>query len=412
MTHAIRAVLTGAVALAMAAGAMRGTSARADERAVTTVSLAGHVFGHFDAPDAVVASADPHAVGWYQPAQGATFGPWSFDVAPDGSVWLLDEVNDRLLVWPPNGGTAPPRVVRLPFTAATDMAIAPDGTVYVGSCPATQPCVVDALSPSAAVRWRSLLPEQRSLGTLVVVDGVLYHQFTTWTPVTDAAGRPLSSARQQALASPDEPLPGGQRLVEVDVGNPVHEIRLTLRDRAGTAEHTWQVTSDSELGTDHGAHAAIVGDDVVVALSLSHQSGARFDYDVVVLRLPLAGPLRYRLTLEPPARAVFGEYLTALRVGPDGAMYQLRSSRTSGVTIARYAMGPVVTPPTTTTSTAAPTTSPTAPATRPVVPPTAAPRPPASSSRAWIAWLLVAITAFVALAAAVVVVAARQRAAR
>jgi hypothetical protein len=51
-----------------------------------------------------VAKAGPNEVGWESPppgADGVTFGPWSFDVARDGSIWLLDEVNERLLVWQP-----------------------------------------------------------------------------------------------------------------------------------------------------------------------------------------------------------------------------------------------------------------------------------------------------------------------
>jgi hypothetical protein len=41
-------------------------------------------------------------VGFFQPPKGmdgVALGPWSFDVARDGSIWLLDEVKHRLLVW-------------------------------------------------------------------------------------------------------------------------------------------------------------------------------------------------------------------------------------------------------------------------------------------------------------------------
>jgi hypothetical protein len=45
------------------------------------------------------------------------------------------------------------------------------------------------------------------------------------------------------------------------------------------------------------------------------------------------------------------EHITGLRVGPDGQLYQLRSDRTTGVSIARYSLAPTKpTPPTSTDS--------------------------------------------------------------
>ena len=65
------------------------------------MALGSHRFGHLHPPDAIVARADPEVVGFSSPPKGAdgvSYGPWSFDVAPDGSVWLLDEVNHQLPV--------------------------------------------------------------------------------------------------------------------------------------------------------------------------------------------------------------------------------------------------------------------------------------------------------------------------
>jgi hypothetical protein len=49
-----------------------------------------------------------------------------------------------------------------------------------------------------------------------------------------------------------------------------------------------------------------------------------------------------RFAIAPTSRVVSGDTpITGLRVGPDGRLYQLRSSRTGGVDIARYSLTPV-----------------------------------------------------------------------
>jgi hypothetical protein len=96
-----------------------------------TCPLGEHIFGHLRAPDAIVARADRSQVGFHAPPRdGLNYGPWSFDVAPDGSVWLVDEVNDRLLSWAP-GQLDHPRYVPLPVEGPIDIAASAQGTIYV-----------------------------------------------------------------------------------------------------------------------------------------------------------------------------------------------------------------------------------------------------------------------------------------
>jgi len=58
-------------------------------------------------------------------------------------------------------------------------------------------------------------------------------------------------------------------------------------------------------------------------------------------------------------RVVYGDSpMTGLRVGPDGQLYQLRSSRGAGVSIARYSLTPVPHGPPTTTPGPPPPTGP------------------------------------------------------
>src|SRR5512133_2676276 len=98
----VRAGVTLAAALALLAGTAPQPAA-ATSLAASPVELGVHRFGHLRPPDTVVAHADPDEVGFSRPPKGADgvdLGPWSFDVAKDGSIWLLDEVNHRLLTWP------------------------------------------------------------------------------------------------------------------------------------------------------------------------------------------------------------------------------------------------------------------------------------------------------------------------
>jgi hypothetical protein len=85
----------------------------------------------------------------------------------------------------------------------------------------------------------------------------------------------------------------------------------------------------------------------VVVVEVSKQTKAKFLYEYQVLRLARAGGSSVRFAIDPAGRAQWGDPpFTGVRVGPDGQLYQLRTSRTSGVDIARYSLQ-ATTPPTT-----------------------------------------------------------------
>ena len=76
----------------------------------------------------------------------ARIGPSAFDVAPDGTVAVLDQVNDRLVMY--GSGTAP-RYVPIAFTGGEgDLALGADGTAYVLD-QAPEP-IVRSYAPSGA----------------------------------------------------------------------------------------------------------------------------------------------------------------------------------------------------------------------------------------------------------------------
>jgi hypothetical protein len=409
-------MLIAGLALLMAGVPASPTQPAAASAAIPMpVPLGTHSFGHLATSQAIVAKAGPKEVGWESPppgADGVSFGPWSFDLARDGSIWLLDEVNERLLMWQPGRPDRPARTVPLPFKAAVDLALDADGTIYVTSMPAGgSGDYLYALTPTGQVRWKILLPEQRAMGSLLVADGVVYHHFTSWTPMTDTNGQPLPAAEQRRLASPHQPLPGGLQLSE-KLATP-HEVRLSLIDKAGHVVRGWRITSKTELG-GVAAKAALVHDDLVVMLHVTEQTKTKFQWEYLVLRLAPTDGTRLRFAIAPESRVMWGsEHITGLRVGPDGQLYQLRSDRVTGVSIARYSLTPTkTTPPTTTTpggavspSTVAPspaTSSPaptlTAPTTPPEQPPPTGPQvQPRRASRSVLPWVMaVAVPALLA----------------
>ena len=80
------------------------------------VHLGVHRFGRLRAPEAVVARAGPGEIGIEDPrAGGSLYGPGSFQIGPDRSVWLLDEFKNRLLVWRAGRPDTIDRTVPLPF---------------------------------------------------------------------------------------------------------------------------------------------------------------------------------------------------------------------------------------------------------------------------------------------------------
>jgi hypothetical protein len=218
---------------------------------------------------------------------------------------------------------------------------------------------------------------------------------TKWTPVTTKNGRPLSLAEQRRRPSRYQPLPGGLRLGTTYL--PSHEMRFSLIDRADQVVRAWRVTSQTELWSGR-ATPALVGGDLVVPLDITQQTQTDYLLEHLVLRLGATGETRKAVALD--ADVVWGdEPITELRVGPEGRLYQLRTDRTTGVSIVRYSLGPTqVAPPATTAAHAVPTATPsliqprsTGPrVTEPIVtaptvtvPPTQPVTPAASESASW-----------------------------
>jgi hypothetical protein len=270
-----------------------------------------------------------------------------FDVGQNGSIWVLDILNHRLLAWKPGRPLHPARHLALPKLDVRDFALGRDGTIYLNAVYAEPPkgdsgANLWALTQSGQVRWRA----HAQVGTALRLgpDGVLYSIGATkgrpagWTPLTNRTGRPLSLAAQRRGRTAYQPLAGGMHLVASQVGT--HEIHFALVDRSHQVVRAWRIRSKTPAALGRRTLTpALVGGDLVAQIDVSRQLKGTFRWEHVVMRLSPTGT-RDRFSLD--AKAVWGddgaESITALRIGADGRLYQLRTNPKTGLRIARFSL--------------------------------------------------------------------------
>jgi hypothetical protein len=261
----LRAALLAGLALLTAAAIAQPATATstipAPERRLP-VPLGTHSFGHLRSPDAIVATAGPDQVGFWSPpgGEGESYGPDSFDVARDDSIWLVDrEFNGgRLLVWPPGQPSAPARTVTLPFGIG-DFAVAPDGTIYVTHSDKETPVPgltyhlgLAALSPTGQLRWKGpTIMDAMNAQLRFGPDGALYWAQVgagPWTQLVTRSGRLLSIAEQRQRTYRGTLVSGGLQLV-MEVVSPdglaSHDVRVALVNQAGQVVRAWRITSQN-----------------------------------------------------------------------------------------------------------------------------------------------------------------------
>jgi hypothetical protein len=326
---------------------------------VRLVNLGVHRFGHDRSPDATVARVAATDVAWQ--SEGDPFGPQTFLVDRDGTIYLDDGLNDRLLVFRKGAPDTVARTIPLPSGSAdSDVALGPNGSIYVKGGighGVDFRNVVYRVSATGTVLWRSLLPgDVRNSGSFLIgansplrtgPDGTLYclvgmpgrpgGQFG-WMPVATPGGRPLTIAEQLRRTSwPGQPVARGLRLVtevySARANAAPREARVALVDRAGRVVRAWRIVSRTDINFGY-ATPEVVNGDPIVALDVTAGMDAKFKWEYLVLRLGPNG-VRTQLSLR---RTVFGDNILAdVRIGPDGSVYQLGSSPASGVAISRYA---------------------------------------------------------------------------
>jgi hypothetical protein len=215
----------------------------------TEVVLGTHTFGHGRPPDERVVTAPwGSAVGEAGLAGSRELGfsgPSSFDVAADGTVAVLDQVNARVERWSRAGVQA----IDLQVSGGlADFALEPDGTMDVLEPPTrTTPApVLRSFRADGSPRWAQRLSDRTwaKLGAGPVGPTVQQQPSEQWLPVAEH-GAALGRSAQAAHGRPGRPFAGGREVLVERVGG--GELRLA--ELAGNVLlRSWRITSATPLG--------------------------------------------------------------------------------------------------------------------------------------------------------------------
>jgi hypothetical protein len=296
-------------------------------RSWTTVDIGSEPFGETTSPSSVVAALawgkGDRALGLDSGREQSRIGPSAFDVAPDGSIVVLDQVNHRLLRLR-RGET--PTEVPIEFGGGEgDLAVGRDGTIYVLDAGRSHP-VVSSFTPSGDLIAGTPLAAATADMLRIGPTGPLVHAYPSemWLP-TGQSRPPLA---------PDEQLSGAQAARSVDGGQAVvvsaspAEARFALV-QGDQVVHSWLVRSATSLGEVQLAEP--YGDGLLVVLRLWNEKQAEFR----VLRLTPGG-LAETFAVD---RAEWAESASLSRFRLHGTtLYQLRSAP-SGAEIAEFEIG-------------------------------------------------------------------------
>ena len=293
----------------------------------TTVDLGLEPFGETRSPSSVVSELTwgkgSQAVGLDSGQEQSRIGPSAFDVAPDGSIVVLDQVNHRLSRLRLGAGTTQ---LPIPFAGGEgDLAVGGDGTIYVLDAGASQP-VVRSFTPTGDLIAGTPLAETIADMVRVGPDGPLVHAYPSemWLPT--GQGRPPLTAEEQLAGAKVARSVGGGLAVVVSA-SPV-ETRFALV-RGGDVVRAWLLRSTTTLGEVQLAEP--YGDGLLVVVRLWDEDHAQFR----VVRLAPDG-LAATFSVE---RAEWAETASVSRFRlHDSTLYQLRSS-SSGVEIATFEIG-------------------------------------------------------------------------
>jgi hypothetical protein len=214
------------------------------------VDLGTHTFGHTRRADARVASADWGSgrsdVGLEEGRNLSPIGTSAFDVDRTGTVYLLDEARHRILRWR-KGAPSPTSVSVAVSGSLADMAVAPDGSIYVLETvgrPGGTP-VVRRFDGDGRELERAAIAERAASQIRSGPDGpvVLQQPSHQWMPVTED-GTIAGARSQRARGTVGRPLAGGGDIVVLRTGD---GMRVAWTGPDGE-RRSWVVRSATTLG--------------------------------------------------------------------------------------------------------------------------------------------------------------------
>jgi len=218
-------------------------------RDATEVVLATTTFGRQRGPDERVVTAqwgsDVGEVGLAGSRELGFSGPSSFDVAADGTVAVLDQVNARVERWSRAGIKATKLEVG---GGLADFALEPDGTMDVLEPPnrTTPAPVLRSFRGDGSPRWTQRLSDRTwaKLAAGPVGPTVQQQPSEQWLPVAEHGAR-LDRPAQAIRGRPGRPFANGREVVVERVG--AGELRLA--ELVGNSVvRSWRITSATPLG--------------------------------------------------------------------------------------------------------------------------------------------------------------------
>ena len=299
--------------------------------AATSVELGTHVFGHVRQPDGTALRASWGAadgsLGLLTGRGQATIGPSAFDIAPDGSVVVLDQVNGRLAVYP--GGRRSPRYVHIRFVGVEgDLAVGGDGTTYVLDGTGTAAPLVRSFTAAGAQAGAVTVGAANADMLRAGPGGAFVHGYPgdMWLPAA-RAGLLLQPSAQAAAARAGRSVDGGAEVVvkATQAGAVIALVRGKGIARA------WRLTSATALGEVQLAEP--FGDGLVAVV----RTWTEHDAEFVVLVLSRTGiAASFSLpAVEWAESAALGRFRLFGRT-----LYQLRSA-SDGAEIVKFDLGGV-----------------------------------------------------------------------
>jgi hypothetical protein len=262
------------------------------------------------------------AIGLDSGREQSRIGPSAFDVAPDGSIVLLDQVNHRLVTLGRGSRSAH---IPIAFTGGEgDLAVGGDGTIYVLDSSAKP--MVRTFTPAGAPIAAGRLAEATADMIRVGPSGPLVHAYPSemWLP-TGPDRPPFARDRQLESARAARDVRGGRGVV---VHASASEVKLALV-RGDRVEHAWVLRGETSFGEVQLAEP--YGDGMLVVVRMWDEKDAEFR----VLRLGSQG-LVQSFDVAP---AEWAESASLSRFRLHGStLYQLRSDP-SGIAIAKFEIG-------------------------------------------------------------------------
>ena len=277
----------------------------------------------------------PGELGHDIPEEGAPEGPMSFVVDSRGRVFVLDQINRRVQIFEPG---KPPRIIPLDRDTFQDLALRGDGGLALldrlagkelvllddqGAETGRVPLVGDGVSEGGAAT--ALF--QRDDGAWVEVE----HR--ELVRLTDAEGR--ADPKRPSLTG--RPTPDGRSLLRARLQRPSTAV-VTILPVAGGPPREMRVDFALRVGHLVALAADASGRIFVAAHLMRLRDGP--PYDVLESRLELvvldtAGEELARQRLPAPGGPE--EQFRSIRVGADGAVYQLVLDE-SGATMRRWTL--------------------------------------------------------------------------